>query len=194
MSVADGARSLRVHRERDRVLLFHATLPVLADEALDRQGFDGPAWCDCRTLALSLGRPTVRRADASPSTPTPSRVLGIWLPVTALEAYLREAVLDEPHAPMYDSVRAHRLATRWAPVLAGWENVASSEAQDAGAKRLRLSLRHAALERFRLEDVDRVEDVSALEQRGVHGGPGNLPPCVAWPLCDATAWRLMGEG
>jgi hypothetical protein len=120
------------------------------------------------------------------------RVLGLWLPATALEAYLHQGVLDERNDALYGSVRGHRLATRWAQVLVRWDDDVDLGGTATGSQTPRLGLRQAVLRRFAEQDVLAVEDWTDTVREGAEAVAARLPPRAVVELPEATRHRLTG--
>ncbi len=181
-------RSLRVHRDGDRVLVFQARGDAAADEALERQRFR----TDDRTTGLWLSLGALLARTSWGREPGHERTLGVWIPSTALDDYLHLGVVEERNDDLYGGVRGQRMATRFAQVLVRWADDVDLDGTPTGEETPRLGLRQSALERFAARDVGRIEDWTDTVVEGPAAVTARLPERQVLDVAADTLQRLTG--
>lgn len=183
-----ASRSLRVHRDGDRVLVFQAHGDAVADDVIEQQGFR----TDGRTTGLWLSLPALLARTGWGREPGQERTLGVWLPVTALDDYLHLGVVEERCDDLFGGVRGQRMATRFAQVLVRWGDDVDLDGASTGEETPRLGLRQSALERFAASDVRSVEDWTTTVADGPAAVAARLPARELLHVTTDTLQRITG--
>jgi len=183
-----ASRSLRVHRDGPRVLVFQAHGDAVADDAMERQGFRAGD----RTTGLWLSLTALLHRTGWGREPGQERTLGVWLPRAALDDYLHLGVVEERCDDLFGGVRGQRMATRFAQVLVRWADDVDLDGSSTGEETPRLGLRQSALERFVASDVRSVEDWTATVAGGPAAVSARLPARELLEVASDTLQRITG--
>jgi len=187
--VDPAIRRLTVHRDAGRVLVWQGHRAEVAAEAVRHGGLDVPSWSLARHTRFRLSLPALLARTDWGRKPGREHTLGVWLDEEALVRLLRQAVHDRCEMAVYGSIKAWRLASRWAQVSIGWHDEPDLAGQPTGQQTPRLGVRQAALKQF-TDAVVGVEDwTDAVTERQL-----TPPPREALPLSRELARHLRGQG
>lgn len=175
------------------VVVWQAHARDVGAYALEHGHFGGAPWRPERPTRLRLGFLPLMARCGWGTAEGREVVLAVSLAREVFDGWVHQAVLAEYRPEVYAQRRSWQLATRYAQVLARWEDEGDPTGATAAGRCLSVRLRHGAVRTFARDALLGIEDcterVRAARAAGL--GPDTLVPrCAPYPLTDADRERL----
>lgn len=175
---SEAPRTLLATHDAERVVVWQAHAPEVAEHALRAQRFSGvPGWRLDRTTRLRVSLPSLAWRTAYGARPGRERLLAVTLAREGFDEIVRRAIPAEYSPETYPSEASFRLATKFASATVSWHPDRDGAGAEVPWETARFGIRGSLLDTFARSWVLGIADHTAwLADRSV------VPEVRPYPL------------
>lgn len=162
--VPQSGRTILAYQEEDKIVVYQAFRPQIAEYALENQRFGGPHYSFTRMSWIKPNFLWMMYRSGWAQKEGQEYVLAIWIRKSAFEKYLEEAVFSSYHASGIEDHDSWKSAVEKSSVRLQWDPDHDPHGAKIERRAIQLGLRGEVLERFVNEDILRIDNMTHFVQ------------------------------